>query len=517
MYKRKQFIALLFSLLVGLAAGRLAWESLSCEPYRTVPVPAGTCLLRFSPGGRYVVTWDSTHRLLILRDLASGREVRRANLSPKVDFANGSFEVPDYFFNISGDDRWLAIVQHTPDDLYLELIDLAAVDAKPNRVRAVPPPSDLYSPQPLFHANGRYLSYQLPGERAGVFPDVVLYDIAERRELVQIPNARAVLGQVPGHPEQWLVHTYDRRESIDRIERWEVVKRRKLASREVRLYPEEYEFAAPVLASDGTALLELAMTIATPPPKPPHRVTCFRHGFSADAAAAPSVLWERQFPSPIVNYYPSTSWPPRFLLIRTLDEKESLVEELIDIETGQMLTRFPQPLNMTMIKEGPVLIQTVGSEGDLAIDASRQVLVSKQFREPFLWRNFPALMNWLRLAPPPAQLSLQWYSARTGDSLEHANLTMTAPVKVGGEPKLAVHPTEPILALIDGGAQGDWQLQFWAMPPSRPWGWIIAVSLVATVLTRAFIYAISWLWRTLARWRFRKPGLESQPAPVTPP
>jgi hypothetical protein len=78
------------------------------------------------------------------------------------------------------------------------------------------------------------------------------------------------------------------------------------------------------------------------------------------------------------------------LLIKTLDDQGKLVQDLLEVSTGKVLARYPQPINMLVdvsysyqgqavpIDMGAGLIHTVGRTGEIAIDSERRVLVSKQ-------------------------------------------------------------------------------------------------------------------------------------------
>jgi hypothetical protein len=197
--------------------------------------------------------------------------------------------------------------------------------------------------------------------------------------------------------------------------------------------------------------------------------------------------WEYSFPPSAHLFWNGiASDPANFLLIKTLDDEGNVVQELLDVNSGKVLVRYAQPISMleevsysymgqTLPNNmGAGLIHALGRTGEIGIDSERRVLVSKQVnRDPILWRHFGKQLSWLGIKQGPPVLFLQFHSAETGKLLERVSLhtPYTAFRCV-----LAVHPSQPLLAVIDEQTTGS-QLQFWYLPPPKPWGWIIGCAV----------------------------------------
>jgi hypothetical protein len=83
------------------------------------------------------------------------------------------------------------------------------------------------------------------------------------------------------------------------------------------------------------------------------------------------------------------------------------------------------------------------------------------------WRKFERTLRSLGFKRPQPRLYLQFHSAQTGKLLEKVPINRDM---------LAMHPTEPLLAVIDD-EDNESHLQFWRVPPPKPWGWIITCGL----------------------------------------
>ncbi len=114
----------------------------------------------------------------------------------------------------------------------------------------------------------------------------------------------------------------------------------------------------------------------------------------------------------------------------------------------------------------------------MAIDSERRVIVSKQIsRDSSFWQYFGTPLGWLGIRPGAPRLCLQFHSAETGLLLEHVP-HQTANFSRWGDPTLALHPSQPLLAVVDEDGSNSW-LQLWRVPPPRPWAWITACGLAA--------------------------------------
>lgn len=487
------------SLLAALLAGWAAWEFLSCRPDQVIAVPAETRLVHFSPSGRYLVTWDRKQGPLTLWDAANRHIAHQFHVPPSFVANNSSTNSIFGFYNISDDDRWLALAAEGDNGPHLNLFDLTESMAKPVRVGDLAPFTNLYQPRPAFHGKGQTLAYLLPGSKrvenkALVGSDeLVLYDPRAERRPLRVPGAHSVLGQVADKPDEWLFDT------STGIERWDTAAGKCLEIKK-RWWPAGFGMGQEELASDGHAMIILA-SMDDRAPKP-HKVACFRRDLVTDTT---TTVWEYTFPASATAFWNMTSWPNHCFLIKTLDEQGSLVQDLLDVSTGKNLARFPLPLdvmeNLTYSymgqksNTGAGLVQSLGRTGALGIDAGRKVIVSQQRSQSVLWEHFPSLMRCLKLTPPPAEVTLKWFSAQTGRLMGRAPLAATYSATNWESPIVAVHPSEPYMALIDQPPQGDWQLQFWSMPPSRPWYSIVAVALAAGILAAGFQLGLLWLLR----------------------
>ncbi|HEY1858835.1 MAG TPA: hypothetical protein VGG61_00665, partial [Gemmataceae bacterium] len=372
------------------------------------------------------------------------------------------------FYGFTSDDRWLALAKGSPDDSQLVIIDLDSSNT-PTPVTGLPANPDSYRPQPAFSSDGRYLCYFI--QTAEGINHAVLYDITGRHEQLRVPGASSSLGP-PTRQGKWFF------DGIGGIECWDVVQKRRDV--DFRLWPKDYTMRSTSLSPDERSVRSLS--IAESRKFPTERIFLNRCDF---ATRTVETVWEYKLPPSAHLFWNGiSSDPTQFLLIKTLDDQGDLVQDLLDVDSGKVLVRFPRPISM--LEElsysytgqfspggmGAGLIHTLGRTGEIAIDSERHVLASKQVsRDAIWWKYFEKPLSWLGVRQAPPGLYLQFHSAQNGQLLEHIALhTAYTPYKLF-DPVLAMHPSEPILAVVDEHPGGP-RLRFWRMPPPKPWGWI---------------------------------------------
>jgi hypothetical protein len=442
-------------LLPAVLAGYAGWFFIPCQPFCSVPVPANTKLLEFSPAGRFVITFQrDTSRLTLWR--SDNGEEHYATPIPCNVPDNVSVSAARQFYGLSSADLWLAVVTSSPEHSELALVNLKSGKVS-TMDSALPPSPDLAHPE--FSSDGYYFCYNSPG-------GAVLYNIAEQRVQFRVPGTSIGLGP-PTRDGKWYFDTGNS------IECWDVVKRRR--DTEFPSWPSERSMRSTSVSTDQNSVRCLSM--AESPRFPTERIVFHRCNLATKKI---ETGWEYIFPpSARLFWNLASSDPEQFLLIKTLDDQGEVVQELLEIESGTVLARYPRPISQLeevsfsylgqTTNYGAGLIHTLGRTGEITIDSQLRVLASKQIsRDTIWWKHFGAPMRWLGFRQGPPRLYLQFHSAQTGKLLERVPLE--TPYKAF-DPVLAVSPSEPILAVVDekpGGAR----LQFWQMPPHKPWGWI---------------------------------------------
>lgn len=320
----------------------------------------------------------------------------------------------------------------------------------------------------------------------------VLYDIATRHEQLCVPGAYSSLGP-PTREGKWF---FDETNGIEckGIECWDALQKRR--DQGFPSWSKDYTMMS-TSRSPGEQTIR-ALCIAESPRFPKERIFLNRCDLKTRTI---ETAWEYVLtPSAHLFWNIGSSDPESFLLIKTLDDQGNLVQDLLDVNSGQVLVRFPEPISMleevsfSYLGQTPTfaagLIHTLGRTGEIGIDSERRVLVSKQVnRDPILWRHFGNQLRWLGVRQGPPALFLQFHSAETGKLLKRVSLH--TPYKAF-TCFLAVHPSQPLLAVIDEKVGGS-QLQFWHMPPPKPWGWISVCALAAGVCSALVRIAISRL------------------------
>jgi hypothetical protein len=494
-YAMKRLSQTLNVILPTFLAGYAAWCFIPCQPERSYPVPNETKLLEFSPAGNYVVTFQRENRRLSLWRADTGNEAYAAEI-PCVLASNESTSGIRGFYGLSSNDRWLAIPIGLPDESNLVIVDLESGNEL-TRASGPPPDPRRYRPQPIFSSDGRYLCYF--SQTADTKDCGVLYDIAGRHEQFRVPGAFSSLGP-PTREGKWFFH------GKKGIECWDVVQ--KEFDDRFPLWTHDYSMMSTSLSPDEQTIR--ALCIAEKPRFSKERI--FLNCWDC-ATRKMETAWEYTFPpSAYLFWNVASSDPETYLLIKTLDDQGNLVQDLLDVNSGKVLMRYPQPISM--LEEvsysgdrtlppsmGAGLIHTLGRTGEIGIDSERRVLVSKQVnRDPILWRHFGNQLRWLGLRQGPPALFLQFHSAETGKLLERVSLH--TPYRAF-TCTLAVHPSQPLLAVIDEQVTGP-RLQFWHLPPPKPWGWIIFCSLAVAVCTTLLRFGIRNLIRR------RRPPVEAR-------
>jgi hypothetical protein len=479
---------LLLVAMPALIAGYVAWLLIPCRPERSILVPSETKLLEFSPTGRYVVTFQCVERRLTLWRVDNGEAAFSAEVPCVIQVAEATPWVR-WFYGFSSDDRWLAINVGSPDkDSHLIIVDLDSNNAL-TPISGLPPNRDRFIPQPAFSSDGCYLAYfiQTPeGINYGV-----LYDMAGQHEHLRLPGAFTSLGP-PIREGKWFVA------KEKRIECWDVAQKRRDDG--FPPWPNDHPVIWPSLSPDGQAINILCF--AEGGRLPTYRIYLNRFDLNSRTI---ETAWEYTLPPSVHLFWNRPfSQPDEFLLIDTFDDQGNLVQDLLEVSSGDVLARFSHPIirleDFSYSQVGQTLlngmddgrIYTLGRPGQIAIDSERRVLVSKQVnRDPILWRHFGNQLRWLGVRRGAPRLYLQFHSAQTGQLLDRVSLqTPYNPY----DPVLAVHPSQPFLAVNDGRPNGS-RLQIWRLPPPKPWGWIIFCSLAAGVCTTFLRFGIRSLIR----------------------
>jgi hypothetical protein len=466
------------SVLAGLVAFCAAWFVLPCEPERSMPVASGTKLVGFSPSGRSVVTFRPHDCRLTVWNV----QPWQAKYETKVPWESGPFASASYWtlglYAFSADDQWLMMTTGAPDDPRLLMVDLASN----NELTPISGLALGYWPRPAFSLDGRYVTYTTKDAQGLVY--AVLYDIAGRHEQLRVQGAYSLAP--PTRQGKWLLH------SAGELEYWDVIEKRKVVT--IPSWPEQGRLSMTFLTPEEPAVTGLYVTAD---PALEQQIFFYRYDLATQKFETNTFQSTDQF---LTNFDASES--AQFLLLVRPAEETKLIEELFDVRTGQVVARYPQPLDMLdpnafyyarpgSEKYGAGRVYLLDRTGDMAIDSKGQILVSKQIsRDNFLWLYFGQALTWLGVRQPPPQLQVQFHSAQTGQLLDRVSLRKPN-TKWWDEP-LSIHPFEPLLALID--EQGDEaRLQFWHVPPRKPWIWIIGCALAVGGFPALVVFGYSKL------------------------
>jgi hypothetical protein len=364
----------------------------------------------------------------------------------------------------------------TPDEPRLAIIDLQSGNDEMKSID-LPANPDRYRPRPAFSSDGRYLSYYSqdgPGKDCAV-----LYDLIGKREHLRVPGAYETLGMPTSEGKWFLVVGSD-------YEIWDIPKKRRdsglLRKALAPLWP-KCSMAHIDMAPDGQALIAMHVVDASPE----HGFFFYR--FDLFSRTSKSEWQYVLSPSALLFWNLGASGPGQYLLIKTLDDQGNLVQDLLEVHSGKVLFRYSPPIDMLedvtyshseKTDYGAGLTHSLGRIGEMVIDSNRQVLASKHLtRETFWWRHLGGPLRWLGVKRPSPSLHLQFHSAHTGKLMERVSIhTPYQPF----DPVLAMHPTEPLLAVIDE-EENQAHLQFWRAPPPKPWGWIIVSALAGIMVT----------------------------------
>jgi hypothetical protein len=464
------------SVLAGLVAFCVAWFVLPCEPQRSVPVPFGTKLVEFSPAGRYVVTIRCEDRRLTLWNANTGQ----ATYETEVPYIAKSIYAAKELYAFSSDDQCLAVTAGRTHDPHLVIVDLASNNAM-TRITELPPEPDYLCPCPAFSADDRYLNYVIKDARCRMC--AVLYDLAGRSEQLRIEGLSSSLIP-PTCQGKWLL------QRPSGIECWDVTQKRKVATilHENKLL--QTSFTPDEQAVTGSYVAAY--------PSLQQRVVFFRCDFAKQEF---ETEWEYALPPMTPIFWNLDSWEPvRFVLVRKQDENDSPVQDLLEVRTGQVVARNHEPVEMEIDGwdswrtklSGTGRAYLLGHTGDMSIDSKGQILVSKQKgRDDRLWRHFGRVLHWLGAKQPAPGEYLQFHSTQTGKLLER--VSHRDPWFPGWGPEaFAMHPSEPLLAVIN--LEGDEaRLQFWHVPPRKPWIWIIGCALAVGGFPALMVFGYSKL------------------------
>jgi WD40 repeat protein len=487
----------------AVLAGYLAWLFLPCQPNRSIPVPAGTKLVEFSPAGRYVVTCQWDQRQLTLWSTDTGQVAYEVEI-PLGSSANVLPHALKAFYGFSANDCRLAVATGNLWQPRLLIVDLISSNAV-TPVAALPPDADEYWrwPRPAFSSDGQRCAF--------------LYDLAKEREQMRKADSFDSLGPFgpPTRQGKWLVVNRDYR-----IELWDVAQKRREST--LPSWPVGRQEATPPSWPLGGGMNDfprdkLGVHLSLTPDEQAVTALCFVWSpsrkehialYCCDLSTGKCETgWEYELPpveTPLWDL--SSSDPIQFLLINTTDDDGRLVQDLLEVATGKVLARYPEPIDMlenvnlsgSVRKKtfgSPGLTRSLGRTGQMAIDAEHRVIVSKQIsRDSFFWDHFGTPLGWLGIRPGPPRLGLQFHSAETGRLLQRVSL-QTSDFSNPREPTLALHPSQPLLAAIDEDGSNS-RLQFWRVPPPRPWAWIAACGLAAAACS-----SLAWIAYSKARKR----------------
>lgn len=465
----------LIIVLPALLAGYVAWLVIPCQPERGIRLPVGTKLLEFSAAGRYAVTFQREQGRLTLWRADTGKLAYETEV-PCVIAPNSSTNGVRAFYGFSSDDGLLAVTTGTPDQPHLAIIDLQSGNDEMQSID-LPANPDGYRPRPAFSYDGRYLSYfsqEGPGKDCAV-----LYDLIDKLEHLRVPGASDKLG-MPTPEGTWFLADSD-------YEIWNIHKKqRDCGLRRNTLAPlwPKCDMLHADMAPDGQALFAMHVVESASP-----RHGFFFYRFDLSSRTSKSEWQYVLHPSALPFWNLGSSDPMQYLLIKNLDDQGDLVQDLLEVDSGKVLFRYSPPI--TMLEDiaytyegqrtdyGAGLTQSLGRTGEIVIDADRQVLGSKHLiRETLWWRHLGGPLRWLGAKRPSPSLHLQFHSAQTGKLLEQ--VPIHTPYRAF-DPVLAMHPKEPLLTVIDE-KESQAHLQFWRVPPPKPWGWIIVSALAGGVV-----------------------------------
>jgi hypothetical protein len=475
----------LFVLLPALLAGYVAWQIIPCQPLRSIPVPAGTKLLEFSPGGRYVVTFDPKSNRLALWPTGSGEEAFATEISHEI--RNESTNWPQAFYGFSSGDHFLAVATI---DRKLLIVDLDSRNVQTS-VAKLAASVGRCVPRPGFSSDGRYLSYFI--QDVSLKENAVLYDIAAKQEHLRIPDAFEMLG-TPTPDGKWFLSVGPN------YEIWNIHEKKRLCEfpRKATLAPSapKSNLNLTDMATGGQPFIELHFVKSA---SSPHGIFFYRFDWTTGTCKSD---WQYLFPSaavPCWNIF--TSDPMQYLLIKTEDEEGNLVQDLLEVNSGKVVYRYSPPIDMLedisssyegqKTTYGAGLTHSLGRTGEFAIDSRRQVIASKRLiTEPVWWRQAGRILSPLGFKPPPWALDLQFHSVSTGKLLERVPLhTPLANPREKFDPVIAMHPTDALVAIIDQEGEST-RLLFWQAPPSKSWGWIVLCSMGAGAVG----LILQWAW-----------------------
>jgi WD40 repeat protein len=467
---------LAMSASAGVVAFCVAWFVLPCQPERSMPVAFGTKLVEFSPAGRYVVTIRCEERRLTLWNANTGQ----ATYETEVPYIARSIYSAKDFYGFSSNDQCLAVTAGRPHDPDLVIVDLASNNAM-TRITALPPEPDYLCPCPAFSADDRYLNYVIKDPRCRMC--AVLYDLAGRSEQFRIEGLSSSLIP-PTRQGKWLL------QRPSGIECWDVTQRRKVAT-----ILHENKLLQTFFTPDEQAVTGSYVAAY---PSLQQRVVFFRYEFAKQEFET-----EREYALPPMTpiFWNLDSWEPvRFVLVSKQDENDSPVQDVLEVSTGQLVARNHEPVEMQNDEwgswrtklSGTGRAYLLGRTGGMSIDSKGQILVSKQkFRDDRLWRHFGKVLRWLGAKQPAPREYLQFQSTQTGKLLER--VSHRDPWFPGWGPEvLAMHPSEPLLAVIDMEGN-EARLQLWHVPPRKPWIWIIGCALAVGGFPALVVFGYSKL------------------------
>jgi hypothetical protein len=216
----------------------------------------------------------------------------------------------------------------TADDARLVIVDLNSGNTS-SLVADLPTRPDGYRPRPAFSSDGHYLSYF--SEQDPRKDCAVLYDVIGKREYLRVPGAFDKLGMPTPEGKWFLVVGSD-------YEIWNIHKKQResgLPRKALAPLAPKSDMIHTDMAPDGQALIAMHVVESA---SPQHGFFFYRFDLSDRTSKSE---WQYLFsPSALPFWNVGSSDPMQYLLIKTDDDHGSLVQDLLEVDSGKVLFRY---------------------------------------------------------------------------------------------------------------------------------------------------------------------------------